>query len=65
MSMESIKEIIAKNPGILQCDLMKYPDHSLSGNQIIKLVRRKEIVRVTATRKNAGNTYKLYLPEVL
>ncbi len=64
MSMESIKQIVADHPGILQCDLRKYPNHSFSGQQILKLIRRKEIIRVVATRKNAGSTYKLYLSDV-
>lgn len=61
MSMQSIKQIILENPGVLQCELDAHIGYKPSGNQILKLVRRKEIVRIPATRKIAGNTFELYV----
>lgn len=64
MSMERIKQIIADNPGILQCELRAgiIPNFHFSSDQLIKLERRGEIIRIRATMHTKNGTFKLYLP---
>lgn len=61
MSMESLKKIIADNPGILQCELDKIVGYKFSGTQLTKLVRRNEITRIEVPRRRARSSYRLYV----
>lgn len=65
MSMESLKKIIADNPGILQCELSRKVGYKFSGTQLIKLVRRNEIIRILEQRPNAGPSYRLYVTDAV
>lgn len=59
MSQKEILETIEKNPGILQCEIVKL--HGYNGSLIKKMALRGDLIRELAKTPGHQNmTYKLY-----
>lgn len=62
MGQKELIELIDKNPGIFQCDLVKL--HGYNGSLIAKMARRGELIREPVNVPGHQNkTYKIWTAE--